>query len=66
MVDDVAVTLAEVRNLVGSAEARQSRKALNEAVLDARHLVQSLDRQAPGVLRHMEDTLGGLQQTSPG
>ena len=64
MVEDVAVTLAEVRNLVGSAEARQSRKALNEAVMDARHLVQSLDRQMPGVLKHMDDTLVGMQQTS--
>ena len=64
MVDDVAVTLAEVRNLVGSAEAKQSRKALNEAMLDARHLVQSLDRQVPGMLSRMDETLGSLKETS--
>jgi paraquat-inducible protein B len=64
MVDDLAVTLAEVRKLVGSAEARQSSKALNQAVTEARQLLQSFNRRVPGLLKQMDETLGNMNQTS--
>lgn len=64
MVDDVAATLADIRQLIGSEETRQARVALAQALTSTQNVMTRLDRQIPALVGALEQTLGSFGQAS--
>lgn len=64
MISDAAATLTELRKLVDSNETRRSQAALTVALENVQTLLAGLERDMPGVLKGLNQTLGQVGQTS--
>lgn len=64
MVEDVSMTLTDIRKLVGSEETRKSQVALTQALVKAQSVMEKLDRQLPALTKNFDQTLNHLGQAS--
>ncbi len=57
LVDDLAATLKDVRELVGSEEARKSQKALHQSLESAQLILARLEKTLPDLVAHLDATV---------